>query len=82
MLWWGEEALEALEEVRKILTDPTELRRRWYPDDCEELAGFWEGQCVDSHEYTDTHSRTSNGIPVITGDASGDQGAAHFEGEL
>jgi predicted SprT family Zn-dependent metalloprotease len=30
----------------------------------------------------DEHSYTSNGVPVITGDASGTQGAAHHKGDM
>ena len=37
---------------------------------------------MDSYSYMDQHSYTSNGIPMITGDASGTQGAAHHKGEM
>ena len=55
---------------------------KWNPDADQRLAGFWEGQCVDSHSYMDQHSSTSNGIPAITGDASGTRGGAHRKGEM
>ena len=40
---------------------------------------FWRGQCLDSDEYLDATSRTSFGVPVVTGDASGYGVGAHFD---
>ena len=78
----GEAARLALGGAQRLLRSEEDLRRRWYPDQNQELAGFWEGQCVDSHQYMDEHSYTSNGVPVITGDASDTQGAAHHKGDM
>ena len=82
MVGLGSEAVEALVGAKAILACESDLRRRWYPHTNPELAGFWEGKVVDSHEYMDEHSFASHGVPVITGDASGDQGAAHHAGEM
>jgi hypothetical protein len=82
MVGVGSEAVEALVGAKAILASESDLRRRWYPHTNPELAGFWEGQVLDSHAYMDEHSFTSHGVPVITGDASGDQGAAHHAGEM
>ena len=56
----------ALEAIAMMLTQPSQLRRRYYPNNNPALAGFWKGQCVDSHAYLDKYSRTSDG--VRTGD--------------
>ena len=72
----GKETVAALERCRSILQCDYKLRRKWYDDEDTDLAGFWEGQCKDSHEYLDRTSETRNGIPVYTGDASGRGGGA------
>ena len=82
MVGLGEDAVEALLGAKKILASESDLRRRWYPHPDPVLAGFWEGKVLDSHRYMDEHSFTSHGVPVVTGDASGDQGAAHHAGEM
>ena len=69
-------AVKALEDAARLLADPSRLRRRWYPHADPELAGFWRGRVRDTHEDMDATHRTSEGVVVITGDASGDQGAA------
>ena len=83
----GADAVAALRRARAVLDDRRRLRRRWYPHADRRLAGFWKGQVVDSHAYMDQHHRTSHGVTVCTGDASGDQGATvtmldPLEGEL
>ena len=83
----GADAIAALRKARAVLGDRRRLRRRWYPHEDQRLAGFWRGQIVDSHDYLDRHHRTSHGVAVCTGDASGDQGATvtmldPLEGEL
>ena len=75
----GKETVAALERCRSILQCDYKLRRKWYDDEDTDLAGFWEGQCKDSHEYLDRTSETRNGIPVYTGDASGRGGGAHYK---
>ena len=69
-------AVRALEAAAGLLADPSRLRRRWYPHEDRELAGFWRGRVRDSHADMDAAHRTADGVVVITGDASGDQGAA------
>jgi hypothetical protein len=69
-------AVRALEAAAVLLEDSSRLRRRWYPHPDPELAGFWRGQVRDTHADMDATHRTAEGVVVITGDASGDQGAA------
>ena len=47
-----------------------------YPNRDPQLAGFWKGAVRDSHAEMDASHRAADGVVVITGDASGDQGAA------
>ena len=77
----GVQGCKALEGIAALLTQPAQLRRRYYPHSDPALAGFWKGQCVDSHAYMDQYSRTSNGVPVITGDASGTGWGVHYDGK-
>ena len=72
MVGLSDEAVEAVRGANAILASEGDLRRRWYPHSNPELAGFWEGKVLDSHQYLDEHSFTSHGVPVITSDASGD----------
>ena len=69
-------AVSALEAAAVLLADHRRLRRRWYPHADPELAGFWRGRVRDTHADMDATHRTSDGVVVVTGDASGDQGAA------
>jgi hypothetical protein len=78
----------------QFLTPPVQSRRRNYSTYTQQgdpsrqfylnkdlaLAGFWKGVVHDEHTYMDKHSQTSNGIPVITCVASGDQ-AGYFFGD-
>ena len=66
----------ALESAAALLDQPDRLRRRFYPNRDPQLAGFWKGVVRDSHSDMDATHRTADGVVVITGDASGDQGAA------
>ena len=66
----------ALQDLQAVLANPAHCERRFYRDSDSEPAGFWTGQTSASHEYMDRHSATEHGVPVYTGDASGDGGAA------
>ena len=70
------EAVRALEAAAALLDQPGRLRRRFYPNRDPQLAGFWKGVVRDSHGEMDETHRAAEGVVVITGDASGDQGAA------
>ena len=70
------EAARALQAAAALLGQPDRLRRRFYPNRDPQLAGFWKGAVRDSHAEMDASHRAADGVVVITGDASGDQGAA------
>ena len=74
----GQEAVQALQQCKTVLAHPDRCHRRWYEEEDQELAGFWTGQCKDSHAELDRTSETRNGIPVYTGDAAGRGGGSHY----
>ena len=63
--------VHALEQAKLLYSDPANCTRRLYYAEDTDSSAFWEGKVHDSHEYLDSTSRTPNGIPVYTGDASG-----------
>ena len=70
--------MQALQQCKAVLAHPDRCHRRWYEEEDQELAGFWTGQCKDSHAELDRTSETRNGIPVYTGDAAGRGGGSHY----
>jgi hypothetical protein len=53
--------------------------RKFYPAKDHTQAGFWRGIVKDTHDEINKSSHTATGIPVFTGDASGDQAGFFFE---
>jgi len=84
---WGRDVLvpfraaarEALVQVAALLADASACERRIYSEPSLPLrySGFWSGDVPDSFDDLLDTSFTSTGIPVYTGDASGDGGGAH-----
>jgi hypothetical protein len=72
-------ARTALERVVLLLDDARACERRIYSEPTLPLrySGFWTGDVPDTCDSLLATSFTSTGIPVYTGDASGDGGGAH-----
>ena len=70
------DATSAYEHWLQVLE--TDFSRRFYPNKDPAQAGFWRGVVPDTHEEIDKTSCTRSGIPVLTGDASGDQAGLFF----
>jgi hypothetical protein len=71
-----ETAIQAYEHWVEVLKSP--CSRRFYPNKDPAQAGFWKGVVPDTHDEMDETSYTRSGIPVLTGDASGDQAGLFF----
>jgi len=73
------EAADALARIAVLLSDEAACERRIYSEPTLPLrySGFWTGETPDDIHSLLATSFTATGIPVYTGDASGDGGGAH-----